>query len=654
MDRQLISSGVAVRAARRLLARGARRDHVCVAGTAPIMPDGDADPPPTPTARRSAASRSSSRARARPARASSTSSARGSTSPSAATSTRSAARTARSSADAAGLTTGRRHAAARSALARRDRGGSGRSRREADLPALDHGQGIARTGAGEASVLDHRSGRATRTRSASRRSTCSSTARRSTSSSTSTPCSRPSPASELEARINAGADAVGARDHDAGLPHRRRRRARSCAAARRTSTEVAARTGPARRLGRHAPVQPLRAAADHRQRPLPQPRRPAPVRRPARADLRHARPRRRRRPGEGDPGRERAARPPPAAAGAVRELAVLARRADRPRRRAARWSSPRSRAPARRRASATTPTTPRSSASSSAPAASPTTRTSGGTSGRTRASARSRCASATRSRASRTSSRSPRTASRSSSSTPSASSAARRSRRYHRILTTENKWLAARYGLEAPVMDLATGRRNRVPVAQLVRRTLRDARAARARARLRARARGDPRDPRPRQRRRRPAARLQREPRHRRGRARDRGRDRSGSYDFGVIVPSSTAFVNASAVSGPNLPSAGQAQVGLELLDRVLGRLPVGPVDIAVVVPVGLELRLELHDDALALALQRVVRLGPVYAVGGYPEIRLQARSPESEGAASSRWDYYALAVRVVVKVTGA
>jgi glutamate---cysteine ligase / carboxylate-amine ligase len=45
---------------------------------------------------------------------------------------------------------------------------------------------------------------------------------------------------------------------------------------------------------------------------------------------------------------------------------------------------------------------------------------------------------------------------------------------YHRILTTENKWLAARYGLEAPVMDLATGRRNRVPVAQLVRRTLRE------------------------------------------------------------------------------------------------------------------------------------------------------------------------------------
>ena len=43
---------------------------------------------------------------------------------------------------------------------------------------------------------------------------------------------------------------------------------------------------------------------------------------------------------------------------------------------------------------------------------------------------------------------------------------------YHRILTSENKWLAARYGLHAPVMDLATGRRNRVPVSRLIRRTV--------------------------------------------------------------------------------------------------------------------------------------------------------------------------------------
>ena len=45
---------------------------------------------------------------------------------------------------------------------------------------------------------------------------------------------------------------------------------------------------------------------------------------------------------------------------------------------------------------------------------------------------------------------------------------------FHRMLTTENKWLAGRYGLEAPVMDLVTGRRNRVPIAQLIRRTLRE------------------------------------------------------------------------------------------------------------------------------------------------------------------------------------
>src|SRR6478672_6485103 len=47
-------------------------------------------------------------------------------------------------------------------------------------------------------------------------------------------------------------------------------------------------------------------------------------------------------------------------------------------------------------------------------------------------------------------------------------------RSYHRILTSENKWLAARYGLEAPLMDLATEARNRAPVAQLIRRRLKE------------------------------------------------------------------------------------------------------------------------------------------------------------------------------------
>jgi carboxylate-amine ligase len=47
-------------------------------------------------------------------------------------------------------------------------------------------------------------------------------------------------------------------------------------------------------------------------------------------------------------------------------------------------------------------------------------------------------------------------------------------RSFHRVLTSENKWLAARYGLEAPLIDLVTGSRNRVSAAQIVRRTVRE------------------------------------------------------------------------------------------------------------------------------------------------------------------------------------
>ena len=92
-----------------------------------------------------------------------------------------------------------------------------------------------------------------------------------------------------------------------------------------------ARPGPPRRLGGHPSVQPLRAAADHGEGPLPRADRPAPVRRPPRADLRHAHPRRGRRPRQGDPDRERAPPPARAAARPLRQLAVLARRADRAR-----------------------------------------------------------------------------------------------------------------------------------------------------------------------------------------------------------------------------------------------------------------------------------------------------------------------------------
>ena len=42
----------------------------------------------------------------------------------------------------------------------------------------------------------------------------------------------------------------------------------------------------------------------------------------------------------------------------------------------------------------------------------------------------------------------------------------------HRILTSENKWLAARYGLEAPLLDLSTESDDRIPAHSLIERTL--------------------------------------------------------------------------------------------------------------------------------------------------------------------------------------
>jgi carboxylate-amine ligase len=47
---------------------------------------------------------------------------------------------------------------------------------------------------------------------------------------------------------------------------------------------------------------------------------------------------------------------------------------------------------------------------------------------------------------------------------------------FHRTLIAENKWNAARHGLDAPLMDLAAGKRVRVPAKQLVRRRLRQLR----------------------------------------------------------------------------------------------------------------------------------------------------------------------------------
>ena len=96
---------------------------------------------------------------------------------------------------------------------------------------------------------------------------------------------------------------------------------------------------------------------------------------------------------------------------------------------------------------------------------------------------------------------------------------------FHRILTTENKWLAARYGLSAPVMDLHTGRRNRLPVAALVRRTLKTLARTRATS---ARRRSSPASTRSCAAATAPTGSCTSSTRtgHRRGRARDRGGDR--------------------------------------------------------------------------------------------------------------------------------
>jgi carboxylate-amine ligase len=47
---------------------------------------------------------------------------------------------------------------------------------------------------------------------------------------------------------------------------------------------------------------------------------------------------------------------------------------------------------------------------------------------------------------------------------------------FHRMLLAENKWLASRYGLDAPLMDLGAGKRVKMPARTLARRRLRELR----------------------------------------------------------------------------------------------------------------------------------------------------------------------------------
>ena len=391
---------------------------------------------------------------------------------------------------------------------------------EADLSGVDHGQGQPlRRGRQRPRPRVRQERR--RTRSAPRRSTCCSTPRPSTSSSTSTPCSPPcrdtssSRAStpELMQSVLEVATPVcrTPADVDEQLRVLRRLRLRRRARARH-----------ARRLRGHASVLALRAAAHHREGPVSRDGRPDAVHRAPRADLRAARARRRRRSREGDPGRERADRAPRGARRALGELAVLARRADGPRTRRGTWSTRRCRARARRRAS--------ENYADYAEVVGQLERTGCiadythiwwdirlhprlGTIEIRICDAVTQLEDVIALTAS---------ARRSSSTTRSASTPARRSRRTTASSTTENKWLAARYGLEAPVMDLVTGPPQPRAGGAAGSPHAEDGRAARARARLGAGARRHRGHPPPRQRRRPPAARLQREPRHRRGGARDR------------------------------------------------------------------------------------------------------------------------------------
>jgi carboxylate-amine ligase len=47
---------------------------------------------------------------------------------------------------------------------------------------------------------------------------------------------------------------------------------------------------------------------------------------------------------------------------------------------------------------------------------------------------------------------------------------------FNRMLLSENKWLAARYGLEAPLMDLGAGKRIKMPARMLAKRRLKELR----------------------------------------------------------------------------------------------------------------------------------------------------------------------------------
>ena len=121
---------------------------------------------------------------------------------------------------------------------------------------------------------------------------------------------------------------------------------------------------------------------------------------------------------------------------------------------------------------------------------------------------------------------------------------------YHRMLTTENKWLAARYGLEAPVIDLAPADGTACPSPSSSGASLRDIEPHARELGSERELEGIRAHPRPGQRRGLPAPHLQREPGHRRGGARDRTARRK-SFRQQQARPRGTSHAHSSVWRTP-------------------------------------------------------------------------------------------------------
>ena len=310
------------------------------------------------------------------------------------------------------------------------------------------------------------------------------------------------------------------------------------------------RAQPHDRLRGHAPVRALGGPADLRPPALPRPDRRAALRRAPGGHLRAARARRDRRRRQGDPRRQRDARARPGAARAVGQLAVLAR--------PGRPASPRRgcRSSASSRASGCRPptTTGRTSRSGSASWSAPKTiedytylwydvrpHPNFGTveiramDGQTRVEHTLGLAALIQAMVKELAEH---------------YEAGEQLAAYPYEMLDENRWIAARHGLEGEMVDLPGFERVADEGARAA--ALRPARRARAGPRLRHGPRGHRRPARARQRRASPAGGLRGQPRSSRGRARDRRSQRPGiaggvdSVGWRVVPSSSSSARNAT------------------------------------------------------------------------------------------------------------